>query len=186
MQTKPRLKWQRALTVQRLEIIRNNLDKTDEEVGKMLGVSRSAVHFQRKRYKITKVHGAVQRVQRRVEQMRRMKPGLSASAVAAQLKVSTMAVYQYAKLTGYQFIGRTAARHFYWQKRIKNLPPLLTVTAVAKELGLQYGHAALLCNRHKYKVTIRKGLIRARVPIRRWVKRPHHERWLASLKPAKP
>jgi hypothetical protein len=63
------------------------------------------------------------------------------------------------------------------------LPPLLTVTAVARELGVTYGHAALLCYRHKYKVTIRNGLMRARVPIRRWLHRPRHERWLASLKP---
>jgi hypothetical protein len=185
MQTKPRLKWQRALTVQRLEIIRNNLDKTDAEVAKMLGVGRTAVHFQRKRYKITKVHGAVQRVQRRLEQMRGLKPGLSAKAAAAQLGVSMMAAYKYAKKTGYQFTGRSAARHFYWQKRFKSLPPLLTVTAVARELGVQYGHAALLCHRHKYKTKMRTGKLRARVPIRRWVARPNHERWLASLKPAK-
>src|ERR1017187_8445264 len=117
MQTKPRLKWQRALTVQRLEIIRNNLDKTDAEVAKMLGVGRTAVHFQRKRYKITKVHGTVQRIQRRMEQMRKLKPGLSAKAVAAQLGVSVVVAYKYAKLAGYQFTGRAAARHFYWRKR---------------------------------------------------------------------
>jgi DNA-binding transcriptional regulator YiaG len=186
MQTKPRLKWQRALTVQRLKIIRNNLDKTDAEVAKMLGVGRTAVHFQRKRYKITKVHGTVQRVQRRVEQMRKLKPGLSAKAVAAQLEVSVMVVYKLGKLTGYEFINRAAARHFYWRQRIKSLPPLLTVAAVARELGLQYGHAALLCHRHQYKTKMRTGTKRSRVPIRRWVARPDHERWLASLKPAKP
>jgi hypothetical protein len=85
-------------------------------------------------------------------------------------------------MAGYEFIGMTAARHFYWRKRLKSLPPLLTVSAVARELGVAYGHAALLCFRHKYKVTIRNGCKPARVPIRRWFPRPHHERWLASLK----
>ena len=183
MQTKPKIKWQRALTLQRLEIIRRNLDKTDAEIARMLGVGRTAVHFQRKRYKITKVHGTIQRTQRIAGQMRKLKPGLSAKAVALQLGLSVMAAYNYAKLTGYQFIGRPAARHFHWRQRIKSLPPLLTVTAVARELGVTYGHAALLCHRHKYKTTMRSGLIRARVPIRHWLPRPQHERWLASLKP---
>lgn len=186
MQTKPRLKWQRALTVQRLEIIRQNLDKTDAEVGRMLGIGRTAVHFQRKRYKITKVHGTIQRTQPRLEQMRRLKPGLSAKAAAAQLGVSMVCVYRFGKMAGYEFINRPAARHFYWRQRIKSLPPLLTVTAVARELGVAYGHAALLCHRHKYKTTMRTGKMRTRVPIRHWFSRPRHERWLASLKPAKP
>ncbi len=183
VQTKPKLKWQRALTLQRLEIIRRNLDKTDAEIARMLGVGRTAVHFQRKRYKIAKPHSTVRRVQRRTEQMRGLKPGLSAKAAALQLGVSTMAAYKYAKLAGYQFTGFTAARHFHWRQRIKSLPPLLTVTAVARELGVTYGHAALLCHRHKYKTTMRTGSKRTRVPIRHWLPRPHHERWLASLKP---
>jgi len=186
MQTKPRLKWQRALTVERLEIIRRNLDKTDAEIGRMLGVGRTAVHFQRQRYKITKVHGTVQRVQRRLEQIRRLKPGLSAKAAALQLGLSVERTKHYAKMTGYRFVGLPEARHFYWRKRLKSLPPLLTVSAVARELGIAYGHAALLCFRHKYKATTRSGWPRQRVPIRRWFPRPHHERWLASLKPAKP
>lgn len=186
MQTNPNPKWQHALTRQRLEIIRRNLDKTDAEIARMLGVGRTAVHFLRQRYKITKVHGTIQRTQRVAEQMRRLKPGLSAKAAALQLGLSVVALYRYAKMTGYEFINRPAARHFYWRQRIKSLPPLLTVTALARELGVTYGHAALLCHRHKYKVTIRNGSIRARVPIRHWVPRPHHERWLASLKPVKP
>jgi hypothetical protein len=118
--------------------------------------------------------------------MRRLKPGLSAKAAALQSGLSVERAKKYGKMTGYQFIGVPAARHFYWQKRIKSLPPLLTISAVARELGVTYGHAALLCYRHKYKVTIRNGWIPARVPIRRWLHRPRHERWLASLKPAKP
>ena len=186
MQTNPRPKWQRALTRQRLEIIRQNLDKPDAEIGRLLGIGRTAVHFQRQKYKITKVHATLQRTQRRREQMRRLKPGLSAQAAASQLGLSVERVKHYGKLAGYQFTGMVAARHFHWRKRFKSLPPLLTVAAVARELGVTYGHAALLCFRHKYKTTIRNGWKPARVPIRRWVKRPHHERWLASLKPAKP
>jgi hypothetical protein len=185
MQTKPRLKWQRALTLQRLEIIRNNLDKTDAEVARMLGVGRTAVHFQRTRYKITKVHGTIQRTQRRLEQMRKLPPGLSAKAAAAQMGVSIVCAYRFGELAGYEFINRATARHFYWRQRLKSLPPLLTITAVARALGVAYGHAALLCFRHKYKVKVRNRRIPARVPIRRWVARPQHERWLASLKPAK-
>jgi hypothetical protein len=188
MRTKAYPKWQRALTRQRLEIIRQNLDKTDAEVARMLGVGRTAVHFQRKRYKITKVHGTLLRIQRRLEKIRELKPGLTAEAAALQLGVSVGVAKKYGKMAGYQFqdTSRPVVRHFHWQQRIKSLPPLLTVTAVARELGVSYGHAALLCVRHKYKVTIRKGSIPARVPIRHWLRRSRHERWLASLKPAKP
>ena len=186
MQTKPRLKWQRALTLQRLEFIRRNLDKTDAEIARMLGVGRTAVHSLRQWYKITKVHATIQRTQRRAEQMRGLKPGLSAKAAALQLGLSVERAKKYGKMAGYQFIGVPAARHFYWRKRIKSLPPLLTVSAVARELGVAYGHAALLCHRHKYKATLRTGSKKVRVPIRRWFPRPHHERWLASLKPPKP
>jgi predicted transcriptional regulator len=185
MQTNPHPKRLRALTRQRLDIIRRHLDKTDAAVARMLGVHRSAVHSLRQRYKITKVHGTIQRTQRTLEQVRGLKPGLSARAAALQMGISAPAMNKYAKLAGYEFIGRPAARHFYWQQRIKNLPPLLTVTAVARELGVTYGHAALLCYRHKYKASVRTGKNRVRVPIRRWLAHPRHERWLASLKPAK-
>ena len=183
MPTKPNHKWTLPLTRQRLEIIRQNLDKPDDEVARMLGVSRSAVHDLRRRYKITKIHGSIQRQQNRVEQIRRLEPGLSAKAAALQLGVSAVSAKKYGKLAGYQFISRPTARHFHWQQRIKSLPPLLTVAAVALELGVSYGHAALLCHRHKYKVTIYTGRKPARVPIRHWFRRPRHERWLASLKP---
>jgi hypothetical protein len=186
MQTKPNPKWQRALTRQRLEIIRRNLDKPDAEIARMLGVGRTAVHFQRKRYKIAKVHGTIQRTQRIAERVGRLKPGLSAKAAALQLGISVGMAKKYGKKVGYPFVGVSAARHFHWRKRIQSLPPLLTVTAVARELGVTYGHAALLCRRHKYKATLRTGSMRTRVPIRNWVRHSRHERWLASLKPPKP
>jgi hypothetical protein len=185
MQTKPKLKWQRALTVQRLEFIRRNLDKPDAEIGRMLGIGRTAVHGLRQRYKIAKVHATIQRRQRRDKQIRRLKPGLSAKDAALQLGLSVERTKKYGKLAGYHFVGLSEARHFYWRKRIKSLPPLLTISAVARKLGVAYGHAALLCFRHKYKAKIRNGWIPARVPIRRWLPHPRHEHWLASLKPPK-
>jgi hypothetical protein len=120
--------------------------------------------------------------------MRRLKPGLTSKDAALQLELSLGMVKKYGEIVGYEFqdISHSAARHFYWRQRIKSLPPLLTVTAVARELGVTYGHAALLCHRHKYKATLRTGSKRARVPIRNWVRHSRHERWLASLKPAKP
>jgi hypothetical protein len=186
MKTRKHPKWSRALTRQRLDIIRRNLDKTDAEIGRMLGVGRAAVHFQRQRYKITKVHGTIQRTQRRLEQVRGLKPGLSAKAAAAQLGLSAERARTFMRMAGYPFVGEVAARHLYWQERFKKLPPQLTVTAVARELGVTYGHAALLCIRHQYKARIRTGGKAARVPTRNWMRYPRHERWLASLKPAKP
>ena len=187
MQTKPRLKWQRALTVERLEIIRRNLDKTDAVVAQMLGVHRSAVHQLRQRYEVAKVHGTRQRTQRTLEKVRRLKPGLTSKAAAMQLGFSLGMVKKYGEQAGYEFqdISHAAARHFHWQKRMKSLPPQLTVTAVARELGVTYGYAALLCHRYKYKARLRTGRNRLRVPIRHFQRRPEHEHWLASLKPAK-
>jgi hypothetical protein len=188
MQTNLNPKRQRALTRQRLEVIRRHLDKTDAEIARMLGLHRSAVHQLRSRYKIAKVHGAIQRAQRYTGQMRRLKPGLSAKAAALQLGLSLAVVRKYGKKADYEFqdISHSATRHFYWRQRIRSLPPLLTITAVARELGVTYGHAALLCHRHKYKASVRTGRNRVRVPIRNWVRHSRHERWLASLKPTKP
>lgn len=188
MQTKPHPKWQHALTRQRLEIIRQNLDKPDAETGRMLGIGRTAVHQLRQRYKITKVHGTIQRVRRRTAQLRKLKPGLTSKAAALQLGISVGMAKKYGKKVGYKFrdVSKAVARHFYWRDRIKSLPPRLTIKAVARELGVTYGHAALLCYRHKYKVTVRGRRNPARVPIRHWLAHPRHERWLASLKPSKP
>lgn len=185
MQTTDRRRGQRPRTIQRLEVIRRNLDKADAEIAQMLGVHRSAVHQLRHRFKIAKGHAAVERKQRHVEEMRRLKPGLSAKAAAAQLGISLVSAKLYGKLAGYQFLGVPAARHFHWRQRLKALPPQLTVSAVARELGVTYGHAALLCHRHKYKTKMRTGRNRMRVPIRNYLSRPEHERWLASLKPPK-
>ena len=186
MQTEPRPKWQHALTRQRLDFIRQHLDKADAEIARMLGVCRQAVHSLRQRYKIAKVHALTQRQQRLIEQLRRLKPGYSAKAAASKLGITLERARMYGKLAGYRFLGVPAARHFHWQKRMESLPPLLTVKAVARKLGVTPGYAALLCHRHKYKVTIPGGWQRPRVPIRRWLRHPRHERWLASLKPPKP
>jgi len=186
MQNDTRKKWQRASTLPKLEIIRQNLDKSDEEIGRKLGMNRAAVHALRKWYKIAKVHVFTQRQQRQLEQIRGLPQRLPAKTVAARLELSEDRARMLAKKAGYQFLGKGGARHFQWRKRMQSLPPLLSISAVARKLGVSWGWAALLCYRHKYKVTARNGRQRQRVPIRRWLKRPHHERWLASLKPAKP
>lgn len=185
MQTKPNPKRQHARTRERLAVIRRHLDKTDAEIAGILGVHRSAVHQLRTRYRIAKLHGFIQHQQRMVEKLRSLKPGFTATGAAQHLGISLNLARNYGKRVGYQFLSAVAAKHFQWRQRFKSLPPRLTVMAVARELGLTYGHAALLCHRHKYKATLRTGSKRTRVPIRNWVPRPRHERWLASLKPAK-
>src|SRR5712672_4788628 len=112
MQTNPHPKWQHALTRQRLKIIRRNLDKTDAEIARILDVHRSAVHQLRQKYEVAKVHGTILRTQRGLEQMRRLKPGLSMKAAASQMGLWLPAVVKYGKLAGYEFIGMPAARHF--------------------------------------------------------------------------
>ena len=186
MQTNSKPKWQRATTHARLAFIRRHLDKPDAAIARMMGFCRSAVHDLRRRYKITKVHFTIQRQQRTLEQMRELKPGLSAKAAAARLGITLNRTRHYGKMAGYQFRSVVAARHLYWRQRFKSLPPLLTINGVARELGLSSNYAALLCHRHKYKVKVRSRKNPARVPIRNWVKLPHHERWLALLKPEKP
>ena len=185
MQTIDRRKGQRPRTIRRLEVIRQNLDKPDAVIAQMLGIHRSAVHQLRRRFKIAKVHATLQRQKRLLDAMRSLKPGLSAKAAAAQLGLTVNRAKHYGKQTGYEFLGVPAARHFHWRQRLNGLPPLLAISVVARKLGVSYGHAALLCHRHKYKVTMRGRKNPPRVPIRRWVKLPRHERWLASLKPAK-
>lgn len=184
MQTKPRRRWQLPETAQRLEIIRQNLDKTDAEIGSLLGITRQGAQMLRKYYGINKVHVRTQHSQRRAEQMRKLEPGLAISAAASQMGVSLKVVRHYGKMIGYQFVKNYAARYFHWRERIENLPPLLTISEAARELGVSYGLAAILCSRHKYKATIHNGREPARVPIRRWSKNPRHERRLASLQPA--
>lgn len=186
MKTKDRRRGKRPRTIQRLDVIRQHLDKPDAEIGRMLGIHRSAVHQLRRRFKIAKVHATIQRKKRILDAVRGLNPGLSAKAAAAQLGLTVNRAKHYGQQTGYEFLGVPAARHFHWRQRLKSLPPLLTITAVARKLGVSYGHAALLCHRHKYKVTVRGSRNAPRVPIRRWLKLPRHERWLASLKPVKP
>lgn len=180
-----RPKWQHAQTPERLDFIRQHLNKSDTEIARMMGVHRSAVHQLRQRYKIAKVHSFVQHTQGMIKKARGLKPGLPLKGAAQQLGVSENMARKYGKLVDYDFLTAPAARHFYWRKRFKSLPPLLTVTAVARELGVTYNHAAILCNRHKYKAKLRTGRNRMRVPTRNYKLRPEHERWLASLKPVK-
>jgi hypothetical protein len=178
-----RLKWQRIRTLERLEYIRRNLNKTDGEIGKRFGISRQAVSFLRQRYKIAKVHGATQRMHLKVEQLRKLKPGFTSRGAAQKMGVAQATVLELGKLAGYRFTSPNAIRHFYWRKRLAGVPPLLTLAALARRLGVSEGYTALLCHRHKYKVTIPERYGQPpRVPIRNYLRRPKHERWLASLK----
>jgi hypothetical protein len=175
----------RARTRRRLEIISQNLDKADIEIGRMLGISSAAVNELRKRYKIAKVSAHTQRRKRILIQMRKLKPGLPTKAVALKLGVSKEMAWYYGKMIGYHFRRGISGKHFYWAERLKRLSPALTLSSVAQELGVSYGHAALLCYRHKYKVRIAGSSQPPRVPIRRWLRRPEYELQLAALEPEK-
>ena len=173
----------RARTRRRLEIISQNLDKADVEIGRMLGISAAAVGELRSRYKIAKVAANTQRKKRFLGQIRKLKPGLSTKAVALKLGVSPNMARHYGRMIGYHFPRVIAGKHFYWSERFKRLSPHLTLSSVAQELGVSYGHAALLCYRHRYKVRIAGSSQPPRVPIRRWLRRPEYELRLAALKP---
>jgi hypothetical protein len=185
MQTHSRPKWQRVQTAGRIEFIRQHLDKSDTEIARLMGVHRTAVHQLRQRYGIAKVHSFIQARQRMLKLLRRLKPGCSLYGAAQHLGISVTLARKYGRLAGYQFLRFPAARYFYWRKRFKALPTFLTVTAVARELGVTYGYAALLCHRYGYKAKMRSGRKRLRVPIRHHQRYPEHERRLASLKPVK-
>ena len=174
----------RARTRRRLEIISQNLDKADVEIGRMFGISSAAVSELRRRYKIAKVAANTQRKKRFLSQMRKLEPGLSSKAAALKLGVSQALAWHYGKMIGYHF-PRISGKYFYWSGRFKRLSPALTLSSVAQELGVSYGHAALLCYRHRYKVRIAGSSQPPRVPIRRWLRRPEYELRLAALKPEK-
>ncbi len=175
----------RARTRRRLEVIRRNLDKADAKIGRMLGISSAAVSELRKRYKIAKVAANTQRKKRLLSQIRKLAPGLPAKVVALKLGVSPDMAWYYGKMIGYHFPRLIAGKHFFWSERFKRLPPHLTLSSVAQQLGLSYGHAALLCYRHSYKVRIASSSQPPRLPIRRWLRRPEYELRLAALKPEK-
>ena len=183
MQSTSRPKGQHAETPGRLEFIRQHLDKSDTEIARLLGVHRSAVHQLRQRYKIAKVHSFTQSRRRMLRLMRELKPGFSSRAAAQHLGVSVTLVQKYGRQANYTFLSPSAARYYYWQKRFKALPGGLTVTAMARELGLTYNYTAQLCRRYGYKAKLRTGKQKLRVPTRNHQRRPEHERWLASLKP---
>jgi DNA-binding CsgD family transcriptional regulator len=182
MNSKPLPK--RARTRRRLEIISQNLDKADAEIGRMMGISSAAVSELRRRYKIAKVAAHTQRTKRLLGQIRKLKPGLPTKAVALKLGISPEMAWYYGKMLGYHF-PRISGKHFHWSERFKHLSHGLTLSSVAQELGVSYGHAALLCFRHGYKVRIAGSSQPPRVPIRRWLRRPEYELRLAALKPEK-
>jgi hypothetical protein len=165
----------RARTRRRLEIITQNLDKADAKIGQMLGISAAAVGELRKRYQIAKVSAHAQRRKRLLDQIRKLEPGLSTKAAALKLGVSPDTASYYGKMIGHHFPRLLRGKYFYWSERFKRLSPDLTLSCVAQELGISYGYAALLCYRHKYKVSIAGSSQPPRLPIRRWLRQPEYE-----------
>ena len=85
MQPTSRPKRQHAHMPERLEFIRQHLDKSDTEIARLLGLHRSAVHQLRRRYKIAKVHSFIQSRRRMLKLMRELKPGFSLAGAAQHL-----------------------------------------------------------------------------------------------------
>ncbi len=158
--------WQR--TEERLKIIRRNLSKSDEEIGRMFGVTRAAIFELRMRYKIPKVRSNTQHKQRTIQLVRKMPAGLTITDVAKKLKIKEPQAYYYGKRAGYHF-KRKKGKHEradYWKARFKTLTPGLTLREVAKKLTISYIYAIQLCQRHRYKVRWAGSSRPPRLPVR--------------------
>lgn len=144
--------WQR--TQQRLKFIRQNLDKSDAEIGKMFGVTRAAIFELRMRYHIAKVRSNTQHRKRVFQQVRKLPSKLTITAAAEKLKLSEQRTYYYGRRAGYQFARKKGKheRSDYWKARFKTLKPGLTLREVARELGISYIYAIQLCQKHRHKV----------------------------------
>ena len=160
----------RILTRQRLEIIRQNLDKADVAIAQILGISRAAVNELRRRYKIAKVRADTQRKKRFLRRMRRLRPGLSTNAAALKLGVSQDGARYYGKIIGYQFTRISVQRYSHRKKQLANLPPGMTLREVKQRLNVSYGYALELCQRHRYKVHYTGSSKPPRVPVRPWLR----------------
>lgn len=158
--------WQR--TQQRLKLIRQNLDKSDAEIGKMFGVTRAAIFELRMRYKIPKVRSNTQHRERVIQQVRKMPKGLTIAAAAEKLKLSEQRMYYYGKRAGYRFTRKKGKheRTEYWKERFKTLTPGLTLREVSRELSISYIYAIQLCQKHRYKVRWAGSSKPPRLPIR--------------------
>ena len=157
-------KWgPRQQTRERLRIIRRNLHKTDEEIGRIFGISRAAVHALRVRYGIAKKRGDTQRRDHFIGLIRKMRPGLTPEVMALKLGLREGTARYYAQLAGYAFPHKSER----WKEKIKSLPPALTLGNVAGCLGVSYGHGLRLCQKYCYKVTYTGSSRPPRLPIRR-------------------
>jgi hypothetical protein len=157
--------WPR--TRERLEIIRKNLDKSDLEIGRILGVTRAAVNDLRARFGIAKERGDTQRKERFINLVRKMPSSLTPREMALKLELPEGRTYYYGHLAGYRFPSRREKTDRHWKGRLKSLPPGLTLGMVAGRLGVSYGYGLLLCQRHRYKVRHAGSSKPPRVPERR-------------------
>ena len=158
--------WQR--TQQRLKAIRQNLDKSDAEIGQMFGVTRAAIFELRMRYHIAKVRSNTQHRERVFQSVRKLPAGLTITEAAEKLKLSEQRAYYYGKRAGYRFKRKKGKheRSDYWKAQFKALKPGLTLREVAQELGISYIYSIQLCQKHRYKVRWAGSSKPPRLPFR--------------------
>ena len=157
----------RPETLRRVEIIRCNLDKTDAAIGRIYGVTRGAVHALRVRFGIPKERGNTQARDRLIARLRALPPNLPPGVMAQKLGLPEEKARRYAHLAGYRFETQVEKANRLRKEQIKALPPALTLTMVAKRLGVSYGHGLKLCQKHRYKVRWHRSSKPPRVPFER-------------------
>ena len=158
--------WQR--TQQRLKFIRENLDKSDAEIGNRFGVTRAAIFELRMRYHIAKVRSNTQNRERIFQQVRKLPTKLTVAAAAEKLKLSEQHTYYYGRRAGYRFTRKKGKheRSDYWKARFKSLKPGLTLREAARELGISYIYTIQLCQKYRYKVQWAGSSKPPRLPLR--------------------
>ena len=157
----------RPETLRRVEIIRDNLDKTDAAIGQIYGVTRGAVHALRVRFGIPKKRGNTIVQERFIAVLRALPPKLPPDVMAQKLGLAEDKARRYAHLAGYRFETQLERTNRFRKEQIKALPPALTLTMVAKRLGVSYGHGLKLCQKHRYKVRWHRSAKPPRVPFER-------------------
>lgn len=158
--------WQR--TQERLKLIRQNLTRSDAEIGRLFGVTRAAIYELRMRYGIPKERSNTQHKERLMQLFRSLPSGLTISQAAEKLKLTEPRAYYYGKSAGYHF-KRKKGKHEradYWKARFQTLKPGLTLREVAQKFSISYIYAIQLCQRHRYKVRWAGSSRPPRLPFR--------------------
>src|SRR5882672_216845 len=125
-------------TLERIKIIRRHLNKTDKEIGCIIGISRNAVHALRVRFGVAKRRGNTQRKERFIVLMRGLPPGLTPQTIALKLGIPEGRAIYYAHLAGYRWLSKKEITNRRRKEQIKSLPPGLTLGMVAKRLKVSY------------------------------------------------